>query len=60
MFTKVPDERQLSIFVIDRFANTNITAGHRLVVRPDAFNVSVLFKPTLAFLDKVKNIIPTR
>ncbi|GBB95205.1 hypothetical protein RclHR1_00250003 [Rhizophagus clarus] len=58
VFTKVPDERQLSVFVVDRFANTNITAGHRLVVKPDAFNVSVLFKPTLAFLDKVKTIIP--
>ncbi|CAB4383870.1 unnamed protein product [Rhizophagus irregularis] len=58
VFTKVPDERQLSVFVVDRFANTNMTAGHRLVVKPDAFNVSVLFKPTLAFLDKVKTIIP--
>lgn len=60
VFTKVPDERQLSVFVVDRFANTNMTAGHRLVVKPDAFNVSVLFKPTLAFLDKVKTIIPPR
>ncbi|RHZ59662.1 hypothetical protein Glove_362g4 [Diversispora epigaea] len=58
LFSKVPDERQLSVFVVDRFANTNITAGHRLVVYPDAFNVSVLFKPTLAFLEKVKTIIP--
>ncbi|CAG8757762.1 25105_t:CDS:10 [Gigaspora margarita] len=57
-FSKAPDERQLSVFVIDRFANTNITAGHRLVVKPDAFNVSVLFKPTSAFLDKVKTMLP--
>ncbi|RHZ43763.1 hypothetical protein Glove_856g10 [Diversispora epigaea] len=60
LFSKVPDERQLSVFVVDRFANTNITAGHRLVVYPDAFDVSVLFKPTLAFLEKVKTIIPPR
>ncbi|CAG8608081.1 1861_t:CDS:10 [Dentiscutata erythropus] len=57
-FSKAPDERQLSVFVIDRFANTNITAGHRLVVNPDAFNVSVLFKPTSAFLEKVKTMLP--
>ncbi|CAG8595158.1 9440_t:CDS:10 [Acaulospora colombiana] len=58
LFSKVPDERQLSVFVVDRFANTNITAGHRLVIKPDAFNVTTLFKPTLAFLEKVKIIIP--
>ncbi|CAJ0842913.1 15490_t:CDS:10 [Entrophospora sp. SA101] len=55
------DERQLSVFVVDRFANNNsnmMSAGHRLVVRPDAFNISVLFKPTLEFLEKVKTIIP--
>ncbi|CAG8559752.1 1079_t:CDS:10 [Racocetra persica] len=57
-FSKTPDERQLSVFVVDRFANTNITAGHRLVVKPDAFNVSVLFKPTSAFLEKVKTMLP--
>ncbi|CAI2168626.1 9696_t:CDS:10 [Funneliformis geosporum] len=59
VFAKVPDERQLSVFVVDRFANANITAGHRLVIKPDAFNVSIIFKPTLAFLDKVKKIIPS-
>jgi hypothetical protein len=35
-------------------------AGHRLVVRPDAFNVAVLFKTTLTFLDKVKSVVPPR
>ncbi|CAG8497625.1 8122_t:CDS:10, partial [Funneliformis caledonium] len=59
VFAKVPDERQLSAFIVDRFANANITAGHKLVIKPDAFNVSIIFKPTLAFLDKVKKIIPS-
>ncbi|KAG9307493.1 hypothetical protein G9A89_017323 [Geosiphon pyriformis] len=59
-FAKIPNEKpSTSVFVVDKFANTNITLGHRLVVRPDAFNVSVLFKPTLIFLDKVKSIIPS-
>ncbi|KAK0551280.1 exocyst subunit [Tilletia horrida] len=32
--------------------------GHRLLVKPDAFNVSVLFQPTLAFLSRVEAVIP--
>ncbi|KAE8211658.1 hypothetical protein CF327_g4604 [Tilletia walkeri] len=33
--------------------------GHRLLVKPDAFNVSVLFQPTLAFLERVAVVIPS-
>ena len=35
------------------------SAGHRLLIKPDAFNVSVLFQPTLAFLDRVQVIMPS-
>ncbi|KAJ7293405.1 exocyst complex component sec8 [Mycena rebaudengoi] len=31
---------------------------HRLIIRPDAFHVSVLFQPTLAFLDRVSDVLP--
>ncbi|KAL5535762.1 SEC8 [Sanghuangporus sanghuang] len=31
---------------------------HRLLVRPDAFHVSVLFQPTLAFLTRVADVLP--
>ncbi|KAF8445773.1 Sec8 exocyst complex component-specific domain-containing protein [Boletus edulis BED1] len=31
---------------------------HRLLIKPDAFHVSVLFQPTLAFLGRVKNVLP--
>jgi exocyst complex component 4 len=31
---------------------------HQTLVRPDAFHVTVLFQPTLAFLDKVVDILP--
>ncbi|KAI9461755.1 Sec8 exocyst complex component-specific domain-containing protein [Boletus coccyginus] len=31
---------------------------HRLLIKPDAFHVSVLFQPTLAFLGRVANILP--
>lgn len=32
---------------------------HRVLIKPDAFHVSVLFQPTLAFLDRVAEILPT-
>ncbi|KAG1757763.1 Sec8 exocyst complex component-specific domain-containing protein [Suillus lakei] len=31
---------------------------HRLLIKPDAFHVSVLFQPTLAFLNRVTEILP--
>ncbi|KAJ9479220.1 Exocyst complex component SEC8 [Pseudozyma hubeiensis] len=33
-------------------------AGHRLLVKPDAFNVSVLFQPALAFVERVAAVMP--
>jgi len=45
----------LSIGAEDRIA----AAGqHRLLIRPDAFHVSVLFQPTLSFLARVTEILP--
>jgi exocyst complex component 4 len=41
----------------DRMLGTN--QHHRLLVRPDAFHVSVLFQPTLAFLDRVADVLPS-
>ncbi|KAF8213248.1 exocyst complex component sec8 [Mycena galopus ATCC 62051] len=32
---------------------------HRLLIRPDAFHVSVLFQPTLAWLDRVSDVLPS-
>lgn len=32
--------------------------SHKTLVRPDAFNVSVLFGPTLAFLERVRQVMP--
>ncbi|KAL6310091.1 Sec8 exocyst complex component-specific domain-containing protein [Sparassis latifolia] len=31
---------------------------HRLLVHPDAFHVTLLFQPTLAFLDRIADILP--
>ncbi|SPO38418.1 related to SEC8 - protein transport protein [Pseudozyma flocculosa] len=33
--------------------------GHRLLVKPDAFNVSVLFQPALAFIERVQAVLPS-
>lgn len=40
----------------DRF---NIAGQHMLVVKPDAFHVAVLFQPTLVFLNRVVEILPS-
>jgi exocyst complex component 4 len=32
---------------------------HRLLLKPDAFHVSVLFQPTLSFLDRVADVLPS-
>jgi exocyst complex component 4 len=32
---------------------------HRLLVKPDAFHISVLFQPMLAFIDRVTEILPS-
>ena len=32
---------------------------HRLLIRPDAFHVTVLFQPTLSFLQRVSEILPS-
>jgi exocyst complex component 4 len=32
--------------------------GHKLLIKPDAFNISVLFRPALAFIERVKVLLP--
>ncbi|KAK9728372.1 exocyst subunit [Basidiobolus ranarum] len=43
----------------DKFANTGIATGHRLLVQPDVYHVSIVIKPTLNFLDRLKEVLPT-
>ncbi|GAA5870920.1 hypothetical protein JCM3774_003481 [Rhodotorula dairenensis] len=38
--------------------SSNLNGTHKALVPADAFNVSVLFVPTLAFLERVKEIMP--
>ncbi|KAF8807754.1 hypothetical protein BYT27DRAFT_7189848 [Phlegmacium glaucopus] len=46
--TSATDERLLGI-----------DQQHRLLIRPDAFHVTVLFQPTLSFLQRVSETLPT-
>ncbi|KAF7967561.1 hypothetical protein HWV62_33943 [Athelia sp. TMB] len=41
----------------DRLAG--VGQHHRLIIKPDAFHVSILFQPTLAFLDRVSEVLPS-
>jgi len=31
---------------------------HKLLIKPDTFNVTVLFQPTLTFLDRIVDVLP--
>jgi exocyst complex component 4 len=44
--------------VVDMFANTLIVKEHKLLIKPNAYNVSVLLKPTMSFLQRLKEIFP--
>jgi len=46
----------LATAIDDRFASA---VPHRLLVTPDAFHVSVVFHPTLAFLDRAAEVLPS-
>lgn len=41
-----------------QFSSGPDASEHRLLIRPDAFHVSVLFQPTLAFLERVGACLP--
>lgn len=45
-----------SVGTDDRMLGTD--QHHRLIIRPDAFHVSVLFQPTLAFLSRMAAVLP--
>jgi exocyst complex component 4 len=44
--------------VVDMFANTLVVKEHKLLIKPNAYNVSVLLKPTMSFLQRLKELFP--
>jgi exocyst complex component 4 len=49
----------LSLVREDKYSNSPSAGTHKLLVSPDAFNVNVLFAPTLAFLKRVQDVMPS-
>ena len=41
----------------DRLSGTS--QHHRALIHPDAFHVSILFQPTLAWLDRIAEVLPS-
>lgn len=37
----------------------SVATGHKLLIQPNAFNVVHLLPPTISFLDRVKELIPS-
>lgn len=44
--------------IVDKYANDMSSKGHKVLVKPDAYNVSVLLKPTMAFLQRLREVFP--
>ncbi|KAI9476110.1 MAG: Sec8 exocyst complex component-specific domain-containing protein [Benjaminiella poitrasii] len=44
--------------IVDKYANDMSSKEHKVLVTPDAYNVSVLLKPTMAFLQRLREVFP--
>ncbi|ORX58842.1 hypothetical protein DM01DRAFT_1333460 [Hesseltinella vesiculosa] len=46
--------------IIDKYStNMMLRGSYKLLVKPDAYNVSVLLKPTMVFLDRLRQVFPS-
>ncbi|KAF7320273.1 Sec8 exocyst complex component specific domain-containing protein [Mycena kentingensis (nom. inval.)] len=48
-----------SVGTDDRIIGSTGSNHHKLLIRPDVFHVTVLFQPTLAYLDRVSDVLPS-
>lgn len=44
--------------IVDKYANDMSSKGHKVLVKPDAYNVSVLLEPTMCFLQRLREVFP--
>lgn len=44
--------------LVDKYASGMASKRHKLLVKPDAYNVSVLLRPTMAFLVRLREVFP--
>lgn len=42
----------------DSLTNDSPAAGHKLLIEPNVFNISLLLPPSLSFLQRLKDIVP--
>lgn len=52
------DNKTLHSTIVDKYANDMSSKGHKVLVKPDAYNVSVLLKPTMSFLQRLREVFP--
>ncbi|KAI9311522.1 Sec8 exocyst complex component-specific domain-containing protein [Dichotomocladium elegans] len=58
---RVPAGKQDAILhssLVDKYASDMASKRHKLLVKPDAYNVSVLLQPTMAFLVRLRDVFP--
>ncbi|KAI9249990.1 Sec8 exocyst complex component-specific domain-containing protein [Sporodiniella umbellata] len=55
---QVPSFSEDTHTMIDKYAHTISSKGYKVLVKPDAYNVSVLLSPTMAFLNRIKEVFP--
>ena len=49
-------QNSLALAIDERFASA---VQHRLIVSPDAFHISIVFHPTLVFLERTTEVLPS-
>ncbi|KAI7857397.1 Sec8 exocyst complex component-specific domain-containing protein [Circinella umbellata] len=54
----VKQDSMLHSSIIDKYASDMAYRGHKLLIKPDAYNVSVLLQPTMAFLVRLRQVFP--
>ncbi|CAO3607525.1 unnamed protein product [Mucor fragilis] len=52
------NSKTLHSTIVDKYANDMSSKGHKVLVKPDAYNVSVLLKPTMSFLQRLREVFP--
>lgn len=52
------DSSKRHLTIVDKYANDMSSKGHKVLVKPDAYNVSVLLKPTMSFLQRLREVFP--
>lgn len=58
LVTKSKNKDGTTSLLGDRGANDGTAAGHKLLIEPSVFNMTILLPPSLTFLQHLKDIVP--